>query len=215
MSIICPTVTAESEKQYQEQVDKIAHVAHRIHIDLTDGVFAEHRTLGADKIWWPVGVKADIHLMYQEPLATVRVLANHRPNLIVVHAEAGGNFDEFVKVCNNSNIKVGVALMPATKAEVIAAALDKIDHVMIFSGNLGFQGGSTANLSLLSKAHLLKQQKPSLEIGWDGGANLQNVSQLVFGGVDVINVGGYIQHAADPIRAYEALDRVAQETGTT
>ena len=215
MPIITPTITAESEQQYKEQVEKVAHVAHRLHIDLTDGVFAEHRTISPDKVWWPVGITADIHLMYQEPLVAVRQLLNHRPHLIIVHAESGGNFDEFVRVCRDADIKVGVALMPATKAEVIVGALDKIDHVMIFSGNLGFQGGGTANLSLLSKAHLLKQQKPELEIGWDGGVNLQNVSQLIFGGVDVINVGGYVQHAADPVRAFEALDRVAQETGTT
>jgi len=37
----------------------------------------------------------------------------------------------------------------------------------------------------------------------------------VFGGVDVLDVGGYIQDAADPQKAYERLARIAEETGTT
>jgi pentose-5-phosphate-3-epimerase len=54
-----------------------------------------------------------------------------------------------------------------------------------------------------------------LEIGWDGGINDRNISQLVFGGVDVLNVGGYIQNANNPERAYNSLFRIADETGTT
>src|SRR5579862_3815486 len=136
MPVICPTITAAHEKEYKAQMDKITHLAHRVHIDVTDGTFAKSLTVPAEKISWPVGLKADIHLMFQEPLIAVRQLINHRPNLIIVHAEAGGSFDEFVRLCQDADIKVGVALMPSTGAEVIVDALDNIDHVMIFSGNL-------------------------------------------------------------------------------
>jgi ribulose-phosphate 3-epimerase len=58
----------------------------------------------------------------------------------------------------------------------------------------------------------LKQYKPDLEVGWDGGINDQNVAELINGGVDVLNVGGYIQRAEDPARAFAALQRIADET---
>ena len=47
--------------------------------------------------------------------------------------------------------------------------------------------------------------KPSLEIGWDGGINDQNAQVLARGGVDVLNTGGFIHHAAQPAAAYQAL----------
>ena len=90
---------------------------------------------------------------------------------------------------------------------------EAIDHVLIFSGNLGSYGGH-ANLDLLHTVRYLKNHKPGLEIGWDGGINSQNVAQLVFGGVDVLNVGAFIQNAENPEKAYLALDRIASETGS-
>jgi len=86
--------------------------------------------------------------------------------------------------------------------------------VLIFSGNLGEYGGH-ANFDLLNKVDFLRQHKPELEIGWDGGVNLQNISQLAAGGVDVFNVGGFLQTAPDPEHEYLALERIAEETGTT
>lgn len=215
MPVICPAILATTEKEYRDQMHKVAHFAHRVQIDLTDGIFAEHKTVKPEEVWWPVGVKADVHLMFQEPLEAVKTVLKHKPHMVIIHAEAGGDFMEVVRLCKDKGVKVGVALMPRTAANTIESGLSHIDHVLIFSGNLGYQGGSQADLSLLDKAKELKAKKPSLEIGWDGGINVQNVSQLVFGGVDVLDVGGFIQHADDPAKAYKSLERIAEETGTT
>lgn len=215
MPVICPTITAESLDDYHAQMGNVASFAPRIQIDLTDGKFAPSRTVSAADAWWPVGLKADFHLMYDDPLPAAQEVLKHQPNLIIVHAEAHGNFAEFADACRSRKVAVGVALLAKTSPEVIYGALDRIDHVLIFSGNLGYQGGSQANLSLLSKVAMLRQAKPDLEIGWDGGVTSQNISQIIFGGVDVVNVGGFIQGAQDPEHAYNSLQRIADETGTT
>ena len=215
MPIICPTILGENKKQYDEQVHKVADFAHRIQIDLTDGKFAAHKTIEPNQVWWPVGVKADIHLMYEQPLPAAKQLLAHKPNLIIAHAESGGSFNDFAKACQAADVKVGIALLAKTSPQVVEPVLSILNHVLIFSGNLGYQGGSTADLSLLEKIKYLKSLKPDLEIGWDGGVNTQNASQLVFGGVDVLNVGGFIQSSESPAKAYAALDRIADETGET
>jgi ribulose-phosphate 3-epimerase len=215
MPIVCPTITAESIADYRRQMEKVAHFAHRIQIDLTDGKFAPSQTVTAAEAWWPVGVAADFHIMHQNPVPAVREILKHKPNLIIVHAEADGSFEEFADHCRQAGVKVGVALLSGTPPRAIESALELIDHVLIFSGNLGYQGGSRADMSLLSKIEHLKKFKPNLEIGWDGGVNDQNIAQLIFGGVDVINVGGFIQSADNPERAYRTLSRIADETGTT
>src|SRR5690606_36219400 len=98
----------------------------------------------------------------------------------------------------------GVALLKDTPASAIEPYIDQIEHVLVFSGDLGYYGGK-ADLALLSKVTELKKMKPSLEIGWDGGINDHNASELVKGGVDVLNVGGFIQKATDPEDAYAIL----------
>jgi ribulose-phosphate 3-epimerase len=214
MPIICPTVLAATKADYDEQVHKVAHLGHRIQIDLTDGKFAPMPTVGADEAWWPAGFKADIHLMFKDPLPAMRAIGSHKPNMFIVHAESDASFEEVFSFCRRRNIKLGIALLANTPTSLIAKSLNQIDHVLIFSGDLGRFGGH-ANLSLLSKVEELKRLKSELEVGWDGGVNLMNVAQLVNGGIDVLNVGGYIQTATDPRKAYNDLVRIAQETGTT
>lgn len=71
-------------------------------------------------------------------------------------------------------------------------------------GNLGYHGG-TANLELLSKVRDIREHHPDVELAWDGGINADNVRQLVEAGVDILNVGGFIQKAADPAARYQEL----------
>lgn len=215
MPVVCPTITTSTDEKYREQMERVAHFAHRIQIDLTDGIFAHPKTVDAAKAWWPVGVKADFHLMFKDPEKAAHIIAVHKPHLIIVHAEADGNFEAFSQFCRQHHIKVGVALLQKTSTDLILPTLHSIDHVLIFSGNLGHQGGSHVDFSLLEKIRTLKTHKRNLEIGWDGGVNDQNVAELVYGGVDVLNVGGYIQKADDPEKAFRTLERIADETGET
>ncbi len=215
MAVVCPTITAYSTDDYKTQMDRILHLGPRIQIDLTDGEFTKEKTVGPEDAWWPVGMLADFHLMYKYPLSAVQEILKHKPNLIIVHAECEGSFDELVHLCKTAGVKVGAALLQNTPTEVLYPALNQLDHVLIFSGNLGYQGGSYADLGLLEKVKDLKSKKPSLEIGWDGGVNDQNITELILGGVDVVNAGGIIHNSQDPAKAYYALKLIADETGTT
>ena len=57
----------------------------------------------------------------------------------------------------------------------------------------------------LEKVRLIRNIHPEVEVGWDGGANLDNAFSLAQGGVDVINCGGAIAQAADAADAYQRL----------
>ncbi|HSX33833.1 MAG TPA: hypothetical protein VLF91_05865 [Candidatus Saccharimonadales bacterium] len=202
--IICPTVLAGNAAEYRQQLERVAGFAERVHIDLADGRFAPTKTIPLEDAWWPSGIQADLHVMYQEPFHHAKALFKLGPQLIIVHAEADGDFIAFADRAHEAGIAVGVALKPETMPEAIAPALDWIDHVLIFSGHLGHFGGQ-ANTHLLTKVLRLKHLKPELEIGWDGGVNPSNARILVAGGVNVLNVGGFIQHASDPEAAYQRL----------
>lgn len=208
---VCPTVTARSVDEYREQMERLAPFAHRIHVDVADGVFTHVKLLPLKEVWWPHGVRADLHVMYQKPFQYTKAYLHLAPQLVVVHAEAEGDFVAFSQLMHAHHIQVGVALKPETPVDVIIPALDIIDHVLVFSGNLGHFGGQ-ANTHLLTKVLRLRRLKPKLEIGWDGGINNQNANVLAAGGVNVLNVGGFIHHAGNPRAAYDTL--VAQVTSS-
>jgi ribulose-phosphate 3-epimerase len=191
-------------------MERIAGFATRVHIDLADGLFAPTKTVPIDQAWWPGGVRADLHVMYQKPFEHTKLYLSLAPQMVIVHAEAEGDFMAFADLMHHHGIEVGVALKQETMVDTITPALDFIDHVLVFSGNLGHFGGQ-ADTHLLTKVLQIKQQQPRIEVGWDGGINDQNARVLTAGGVDVLNVGGFIQHAADPQTAYNTL---AQQVGS-
>ena len=103
---------------------------------------------------------------------------------------------------------MGVALLPETPVSIIEPALSLIEHVLIFSGKLGHFGGH-ADLKLLEKGWRLKQLKPTLELGWDGGVSDENAKQLAEGGIEVLNAGGYL-HGDNPSEAYARLKALTE-----
>jgi ribulose-phosphate 3-epimerase len=211
MPVICPTVLALEPHEYREQVERIVKFAERVHLDFMDGTFAPTRSPGLEQAWWPDGVKIDLHIMYQNPLDSVDTIIRLKPSLVIVHAEADGNFIELATALHDAGIKVGVALLQDTPVDEIKPALEHIDHVLIFSGDLGHFGG-TVQPALLSKVGAVKALNPEIEVGWDGGVNDTNAAALAQAGVDVLNVGGFIQKAADPQAAYATLERVLENT---
>lgn len=204
MPIVCPTILARDAHEFQTQINKIASFASRIQIDLTDGVFAPLPTVALEQVWCPEGIEIDFHLMFKNPQAHLKEAIQIKPHMIIVHAEADGNFVKLAESVHKANIKIGVALLPKTSTHVIKPSLALIDHVLIFSGDLGKFGG-VANFELLKKVKQLKEWNDDLEFGWDGGVNDTNVKQLAMGGIDVLNVGGYIQNAPEPKSNFNKL----------
>jgi ribulose-phosphate 3-epimerase len=202
---ICPTITSDNIKSYAEQMERIVPFAHRIHIDLADGVFTPNKLIDIEDVWWPGNVRADLHVMYKNPIDYLDLLIALKPQLIIVQAEANGEFSDFSKRVRENGIEAGVALLPETSPEIIKSGLEFVDHVLIFSGNLGHQGGGKVDFKLLDKVRKIKELKPSIEVSWDGGVDDQSAVQLVHGGVEVLNVGNFIQDAPDAEKAYMKL----------
>jgi ribulose-phosphate 3-epimerase len=207
MAIICPTITSENTHQYREQMERVAPFVKRIHVDFMDGKFAPTKSPGLLQAWWPEKIQVDLHIMHQNPENELDEIVGLKPQLVIVHAEAGGNFVTIARRLHEADIKTGIALLADTSVDVIKPGLEHTDHVLIFSGDLGHFGGKV-DVRLLDKVRKVRELKPDVEIGWDGGINDTNVKQLVEAGVDVLNVGGYIQRAENPKERFEILSRL-------
>lgn len=207
MAKIAPTITAENQHQYREQVERVSQFANHLHLDIMDGKFAPTDTFDLELLWLPDNVTCDVHIMYQEPEQTIEELSKLNVRTFIVHAEADYDLKRAVKRVKDSNCKFGISLLAETSVESAQEAIAVADHVLIFSGNLGYQGGSTADMELLKKVEEVKAINSQVEIGWDGGVNLENIKQIAEAGVDVINVGGAIHFARDPAQAYRDLQQ--------
>lgn len=204
MPIICPTITAYDDYEYNEQIKKVRDFSERIHIDLMDGEFAPTTSPSLKHVWWPHEITADIHLMYQNPMDYMDELVRLKPNMVVIHNEASVHHMHFSAELHKHGIKTGLAILKDTPVEWAYQIMHSFDQVLIFSGNLGYHGGE-ADLGLIDKVKKVRAHHPEAEIAWDGGINAENAQTLIDSGVDVLNVGGYIHHSDNPSEAYAKL----------
>lgn len=206
MPVIAPTVTAYDPHEYRAQMERIKPFAKRVHIDLMDGEFAPTKSPSLRQVWWPEGITADIHLMYQRPMEHLKELIHLHPHLVVVHNEATVHHMHFAAELHKEGIKTGLAVLADTPIEWAYQIMHSFDHVLVFSGHLGYHGGE-ADLDLLDKVRKIREHHPEAEIGWDGGINDQNAPDLIKAGVNVLNVGGFVQQADDPLAQYRLLEQ--------
>jgi len=205
MSIVCPTILAGDAHEYREQVERVSSFAKRVQIDLMDGEFAPTKSVQLEKIWWPQGILADIHLMYRSPNDFLGTLVKLKPNMVIIHYEADVEHARFANELQRYGIKAGLSLLKDTTVDRVGNLLQYFDHVLVFSGDLGRFGGQ-ADLAQLEKVTAIRKIRPEIEIGWDGGINSGNISELAKSGVDVLNVGGFIQNATDPQKTYGIME---------
>ena len=204
MSVIAPAILAETPEDYKLKIERIHTFVERVHIDVCDGEFAPTFTVGAAQVWWPQGWVVDIHAMVARPSEHLETLISLKPHMIIFHVEAQEDLVPVLQHVKKFGIKAGIALLRSTVPNTVEAAIKEADHVMIFTGELGKYGG-TASLMQLEKVRLIRALHPTVEIGWDGGVNLENAYSLAQGGVDVLNVGGTLANAEDPQATYKAL----------
>ena len=172
-----------------------------------DGHFAPTQSPSLEDIWLPLAHKTDIHLMYQEPMEVLEQLIRLKPHMVIIHNEAHVHHMHFVAELHKHDILAGIAILQDTPIEYAYQIMHSFDHVLVFSGKLGHHGG-VADLALLDRIKKIKDHHIDAEIGWDGGINEQNIQELISAGVDVLNVGGFIQKAENPKAAYATLEKV-------
>jgi ribulose-phosphate 3-epimerase len=210
MAVICPTVTAYNTHQFREQLLQIKPFAERVHIDLMDGKLAPTVSPGIDEVWWPHELTADVHLMYERPMDVLRELIHLRPHMVIIHAEADVHHMHFAAELHAHDIAAGLAVLQHTAIGDVERIMHSFDQILIFSGKLGHHGGQM-DPAMLDKVKFVREYHPEVEIAWDGGITDKNALALVAAGVDVLNVGGFIQKSADPREAYAKLYTVLED----
>lgn len=209
---IVPAVLTNNKQDFRAQLERINMYAHRIQIDITDGVFAPNETLDITNVWWPRDWTVDIHMMVAQPSFYMDTILKLHPSLCIFHAETNDNLLPLFDMLHAQGIRTGVALLPSTYPGIAKAYIDAADHVLIFAGKLGEQGGA-ADMMQMEKIEIIRGMKPEVEIGWDGGANLTNIRALAHADLDVINVGSALSKAENPSAVYQEMVAELDKSG--
>jgi len=212
MSIIVPAITVETLDQFKAETEKVGSFVQRLHIDISDGEFAPTFLLGEDQLYWPESWEVDVHAMVARPSEHIDKIIALKPSLVIFHAESSEDLLPHFAKLKAAEIKTGLALLKTTVPATVANLIKEVDHVMIFSGDLGHHGGS-ASMMQLEKIRLVKKLKPEVEVGWDGGVKVDNAYTLTQGGVDILNVGGEIANSVNPAETYNQLVKEINKHG--
>ena len=87
MATIVPCITVSTPEDYKASLERVHLFAQRIHVDVSDGVFAPITLLEPTQIWWPQEWTVDVHAMVSQPSLYVPQLIALKPSLITLHVE--------------------------------------------------------------------------------------------------------------------------------
>ena len=205
MAIITPTITTADPHEYREQMNLIKSYADGVHIDFSGGVFTPNTLLPIVDAWRDDKLITHVHVMQKDALEVIEDVISLEADLVILHIESDNVKPALERLYENGT-RAGVALLiESSAADLEELEIDGLfDHVLVFGGRIGFQGGA-ADLDQLDKIKDIKELYPDVEIGWDGGVDDTNAKQIADAGVDVLNVGGYLKNAENPQKAYDTL----------
>jgi ribulose-phosphate 3-epimerase len=182
-----------------------------IHFDVMDGVFVPNITIGPyviSSLKKITKIPFDVHLMIQDPTRYISSFKEAGADIISIHIEACPHIIRTIKMMKNMNIKVGVALNPATSLNSIEYILENVDIVVIMSVEPGFYGQEFMPEVLPKIRNLkkmMKNKKINAIIEVDGGINKNNISKVIKAGADIVVAGASIFGEKDIILAVKSL----------
>ena len=196
---LAPSILSADFARLLEDVKKVEKAGcEYLHIDVMDGHFVPNITIGpcvAKSLRRDVNMVFDTHLMIENPDDYIKDFVDAGSDLIVVHAEACRHLHRTIQNIKSYNVKVGVALNPATSIESIKHIIEDVDMVLIMTVNPGF-GGQSFIESMLEKIKELKQliddKNLNVDIQVDGGIKPDNIHKVVEAGANIIVAGSAI-----------------------
>lgn len=214
MAEIVPTILTDNPELFRSQLETYAKFAKRVQIDFLDGKFTAQATIPLSAMApLPGNIQTDLHVMVVRPSQYLPDILKLKPTRCIFQAECGEDLLPIFAELKKAGIGTGLALMVPTYPGDVKAYLAAVDHVLIFAGELGKQGGK-ADLLQIEKVKVVQSvANKTLEIGWDGGANMSNVRMLAHAGIQVINVGNAIAAAENPAAAHKELSDEADRKG--
>ena len=206
---IIPSIYAATISEAQEKLDLCEGKLAEAHLDIMDGTFVAHESFAASevrKLKTSCALRA--HLMVSDPVGAARCLVGHVTTLFF-HVEAVTDLSATLEVLSE-HFHVGVVLNVMTPVQTILGHLDHIDSVLIMTVPVG-ESGAEFDEHPLHKITVLRDLKPDLEIGVDGGVHPDTALVIRKYPIDFVVAGSALFSAEDFDAALESLDHALND----
>lgn len=210
--IVSPSILSTDFIKLKNTIDIInKSESEWVHIDVMDGVFVPNISFGfpiLKSIRDNTDKKLDVHLMIVNPDNYIDEFTKHGADIVTVHYEACNHLNRTLNKIKTNGVLSGVALNPHTSVNLLKDVIDDLDVVLVMSVNPGYGGQkfikNTYN-KILSLVDMRKTTTNKFLIEVDGGVNLDNSSELIKNGVDVLVAGNSVFSSDDPIETIKKL----------
>ncbi len=188
-----------------------------VHVDVMDGHFVPNLTIGPPVVAAlrrATRLPLDVHLMIEQPEATLSQYLDAGADWISVHVESTRHLQRCLDQIRRGGARAGAVLNPATPAEALDASWADLDYAVVMSVNPGW-GGQPFLPGSLGKVRRLRDRArgagASVPIEVDGGVGVANAAALAGAGAEILVAGNAIYGEADPRGAIGRLRAAAGE----
>jgi len=210
---LAPSILAADFARLGEQVAEAERAgADRIHVDIMDGHFVPNLSMGAPIVasLRPVTrLPLETHLMISNPDLFLQEFADAGSDSFLVHWEGNFNLHRTVQNIKSIGKRAGVAINPATPADVLEEILPDVDQILVMTVNPGF-GHQHFIQSTLAKIRRVRQMidrvKPECDLEVDGGIDPETARLCVEAGANVLVAGSAIFSSNQSVN--EAMTRL-------
>jgi ribulose-phosphate 3-epimerase len=215
--LMAPSILSADFTRLAEAIELAERAgADLIHVDVMDGHFVPNVTIGPPVVKALKAVSTaplDVHLMIDNPEATVQWYLDAGADMVTVHAEVAPHLHRLVQVIRAAGAKPGVSINPATPVDVLRDILPDLDSVLVMSVNPGF-GGQTFIESSVGRvarlAALIVETGSKAVIEVDGGITVDTAPLVVAAGARMLVAGNAVFGDPDPIAALARIRAAAE-----
>jgi ribulose-phosphate 3-epimerase len=203
---IIPAIIAKSQKEFEENINKVKDFVDIIQLDFMDGKFVPNKSIDFDFKIPPSDCKFEAHLMIQDPLGWVEKHYK-KVDTVLAHFESCKDPKKFIDVVKKKGKRMGFVLNPETPIDSIEKFLDDIDQVLIMTVNPGFYG-SPFLPEMIDKFKKLRKKCPNLDIEVDGGITDKTIGLVDNAGANLFVSGSYIVKSENIKNAVDSLKKI-------